>query len=97
METPEACIHSIITGYVQGVGFRGHVQDRATRLGLSGWARNKGEDQVEVWAEGTPATLEKFLSYLAQGPSMARVDKMNTERPEPTGKYKNFSILASTW
>lgn len=97
MEPIEACIHTIIRGRVQGVGFRGFVQDKALKLGLQGWVRNKGEDQVEVWAEGISGTLQNLLDDLGEGPSMARVDEITTDRPEPTGKYKQFSVLSSTW
>jgi acylphosphatase len=92
-----ACLHAIIHGRVQGVGFRATVQDWAQSLKLTGWVRNKGEDQVEVWAEGPRPDLEKLLALLNRGPRMAVVDSVQATWPEPESKLTRFSVVSSAW
>jgi len=91
------CLHAIVEGRVQGVGFRAFVYDHAQALGLTGWVRNKGETQVEVWAEGPQADLDRLLAYLQSGPSMAYVSNVEVTRPDPLGTYSRFMVISSTW
>jgi acylphosphatase len=70
----KACRHFRISGRVQGVGFRFGAYAEAQRLGLSGWVRNLADGQVEALACGETAALDAFESWLARGPSSARVD-----------------------
>lgn len=90
-------LHAIVEGRVQGVGFRAHVAEVAQSLDLTGWVRNKGDTQVEVWAEGPQSNLDKLLAYLQRGPSMAYVSGVRTDHPQPEGKYKQFMVISSTW
>lgn len=64
---------AIITGRVQGVGFRQFVRYHATRLHLAGWVRNRTDGSVEVVANGPPAAVATLLELLRQGPPHARV------------------------
>jgi acylphosphatase len=57
----------LISGRVQGVGFRYFAQRSAREVGVSGWARNLDDGRVEVHANGTPAQLEDFESRLRLG------------------------------
>lgn len=95
--TPEdlAALHAIIEGRVQGVGFRAHGSEFAQSLGLKGWMRNKGDDQVEVWAEGARSDLDKLLAYLRRGPSMAYVTNLQVSYPQPEGKFTGFMVISS--
>jgi acylphosphatase len=63
----------LINGNVQGVGFRFFVQDKATTLGLSGWARNVDDGRVEVYAVGSANKLSDLAAALHVGPRMAEV------------------------
>ncbi len=92
-----ACFHAVVGGRVQGVGFRAFVYDHAQALGLTGWVRNKGDDQVEVWAEGPQAGLDRLLAYLRRGPSMSYVSNVEIDHPDPTGKYDRFMVISSAW
>jgi len=64
---------AVVTGRVQGVGFRFFAQDRAREHGLSGSVRNLPDGSVEVEAEGARPALDAFLGELHQGPPAARV------------------------
>ena len=70
------CRHYHVVGRVQGVWYRGTTQDQARRLGLSGWVRNCEDGSVEAVACGTREALEEFRSWLHEGPTAARVDRI---------------------
>lgn len=64
----------VVTGRVQGVGFREATRRKALSLGLSGWVRNREDRQsVEGLASGTPSDLERFREFLHKGPPTAYV------------------------
>ncbi len=92
-----ACLHAWIEGRVQGVGFRFFVQDHAQALGLTGWVRNTGDDQVEVWAEGPQPELDKLLTLLRRGPTSAYVSDVRLEPETPKGNMMRFQIAPSEW
>ncbi|MBI4277920.1 MAG: acylphosphatase [Armatimonadetes bacterium] len=68
-----ARLRALVSGVVQGVGFRWFVQRHARALGLSGYVRNLSDGRVEVVAEGGRAELEALVAHLRQGPPAARV------------------------
>lgn len=68
-----ACFRYIVSGTVQGVGFRAYVAREAAVLGLRGWVRNRSEGTVEVEACGTEPQLQGLEAVLAHGPRVARV------------------------
>jgi acylphosphatase len=58
----------VISGRVQGVGFRYHAQRAAQELGVTGWARNLEDGRVEVQGNGTAEGLNEFEARLRMGP-----------------------------
>ena len=72
-------IHLIISGHVQGVGFRYFCQSQAERLGLFGYARNREDGSVQVEVEGDDEALEKFVMLAHSGPRMAHVTNVELE------------------
>ncbi|MBI4731549.1 MAG: acylphosphatase [Chloroflexi bacterium] len=88
-------LHIIVTGRVQNVGFRAFVQEAATRLGLTGWVRNVGYNQVEAMAEGPRPALEKFAEAVKTGPRGSRVDEANEEWGTATGEFASFYVRSS--
>ena len=62
-----------VRGRVQGVGYRWFVQDNATNLKMSGYARNLDDGRVEVYAIGTPEQLNELCGLLWRGPRMSDV------------------------
>ncbi|MDR0561380.1 MAG: acylphosphatase [Spirochaetaceae bacterium] len=83
---------AVISGRVQGVGFRHACAYEARRLGLCGWVKNAWDGSVEVWSEGPVSAQECFLGWLREGPPFARVKSIRTAPEIPTGKYQNFSV-----
>jgi len=69
----------LISGRVQGVGFRWSVRSRADALGISGFVRNLPDGRVEVVADAPDNLLTDFEEYLKTGPPGARVDSFVTE------------------
>jgi acylphosphatase len=71
----------LVSGLVQGVGFRYFAESSAKRLRIGGYVRNLPDGRVEAYAIGTPAQLANFRQALETGPSAARVRKV-VEEPE---------------
>jgi len=73
----------LVSGRVQGVGFRYFTLDAARREGLAGSVRNLDDGRVEAVAEGELESMERFERALRQGPSMARVEHVMVDEIEP--------------
>lgn len=80
----------IVTGRVQGVGFRYSALNAAQRLGLAGWVRNRRDGSVETVAQGDLLALAAYADWLKAGPSSARVDYV--EESETVGEFHDFKI-----
>ncbi len=87
-----ASLKAVVVGRVQGVGFRYFAERLAEEMGLVGYVMNCRDGSVEVVAEGEKGALEELLRYLRQGPSAARVEKVETAWGPYTGGYRGFSI-----
>jgi DNA ligase D-like protein (predicted 3'-phosphoesterase) len=86
-----SAIRAVISGEVQGVGFRDAVLRSARRLGLTGWVRNEGDGTVRVHAEGPEAAVEELLELLGEGPAGARVAEVECESVKAEG-HEQFAI-----
>jgi acylphosphatase len=82
----------VISGRVQGVGFRYFTQDRALLEGLTGWVRNLPDGRVEALVEGDTDAVTRFERALRAGPRSARVERVYIDEEEPTGAYSTFSV-----
>ena len=69
----------VVSGRVQGVGYRYFVLRAAGALGLSGFARNQPDGSVEVVAEGSPQALADLEARLREGPAFAAVEDVVRE------------------
>lgn len=70
----------LVSGRVQGVGFRWFVEREAAQLGITGWVRNCDGGDVEVMATGTRAQHSALRRKLEQGPRASRVDHVVESR-----------------
>lgn len=82
----------VVTGRVQGVGFRMWTASKSRALGLSGWVRNRPDGSVEALAEGPADILEKWLLMLHDGPPMARVDTVAPVFEPANGELHAFEV-----
>lgn len=69
----QAARRYLISGMVQGVGYRAFAERSARRMGVTGWAKNLDDGRVEVHANGTAGQLDDFEAQLRQGPRWAQV------------------------
>jgi acylphosphatase len=81
----------LISGRVQGVGFRWFAIERASVEGITGWVRNLPDGGVEIVAEGDAEAMERFERALRHGPGRARVDDVAVDILTPTGRFLSFS------
>ena len=82
----------VVTGRVQGVGFRWFTHDAAAREGIQGWVRNLADGSVEVVAEGEAESLSRFEAAVRRGPGGARVADVQVEEQAPGGRITGFEI-----
>ncbi len=75
--------HVIVTGRVQGVGYRDWLVGEAHRLGLAGWVRNVGKDAVEALLAGEAGAVEEALRACRSGPLLAEVETVTDRIAEP--------------
>jgi acylphosphatase len=85
----------LVTGRVQGVGFRWYVEREARLLGVGGWVRNRDDGAVEVLASGTNAQLGSLYDRLREGPRAARIEQVEVDDAAPFRGYQTFQIEES--
>ncbi|MET1051149.1 MAG: acylphosphatase [Mycetocola sp.] len=78
--------HAVVSGRVQGVGFRYWTHREAERLGINGWVRNRADGTVEVELEGAPAAVAELVEWLGHGPSGAVVERVEVSDQAPVGE-----------
>ena len=82
----------VITGSVQGVGFRWYVMEAAKALGLTGEVRNRTDGAVVIEAEGAHEALERLLESAREGPVMAIVRQVDVSWAEGAARFRDFRI-----
>jgi acylphosphatase len=80
--------HLIISGRVQGVGFRYSMLAEAERLGVTGWVRNRRDGTVEAVVDGEPAVVAAIVAWARAGPPGARVTDLAVRDAE--GAFTRF-------
>ena len=82
----------VVSGRVQGVGFRYFAESLAARHSVHGWVRNTRDGRVEIAAEGEAASIDQFERGIRQGPAGARVDQVDVEPATPGAGDSGFVI-----
>lgn len=82
----------IISGMVQGVGFRFFTQRAAARHQVWGYVRNLKDGRVEAFAEGDAKSVEDFKNDLLTGPTFSQVEEIEETVLEPGNLYSSFRI-----
>lgn len=85
--------HLIISGRVQGVGFRHFTYKTARALGIKGWVKNLQDGTVETVFSGSPQDVNRMKERLKEGPPRARVQNIEeVELTTETDSFQDFSI-----
>lgn len=74
----------VISGRVQGLGYRDWMCEQADRLGVSGWVRNRTDGTVEALLDGPEDAVEELLRACRRGPRLAHVNAITEELAEPS-------------
>lgn len=86
------CRRALISGQVQGVGYRYATQKRALELGVVGWVRNRDDGRVEAMLAGDRSQVEAISHWFYSGPAGARVEAVSIEE-QPLQEFQRFEIL----
>lgn len=85
-------LHILVSGNVQGVGYRYYAQMKAMQLGITGWAKNHDDGTVEIIASGPDVDLDQFVSDLRQGNPFSEVIDIQINQLEEKNVYHSFTI-----
>ncbi len=85
-------ISIIVSGRVQGVGFRYFTKNKAEERGISGWVRNLGDGRVEVVTYGPESDLEQFMLVLKEGPLGSMVSELHSQWLPQKEELTKFTI-----
>lgn len=92
MESKILAVKFVISGRVQGVGFRWFVKRIGERLGLDGYVRNLFDGQVEALAEGPEDMVAKFRKEITLGPGFSVVTEVKEYEVEPKRDRSGFNV-----
>lgn len=87
-----ARLTAVVSGQVQGVGFRYWVRQEAESLGLAGYATNLPDGRVEVVVEGARDVCETLLAALQSSGTPGYVAEVNVTWSEPSGESPRFQV-----
>ncbi len=82
----------LVSGRVQGVGYRNFAQKHASALGIKGYARNLDNGSVEVLAIGTIEALNELAGFLRKGPLWGEVRCVDEQEAPANSNYQTFRI-----
>jgi len=86
-------IHVLVSGFVQGVGFRRFVRHHARKIGVVGWVRNLQDGRVEAVMQGDEKQLLRMIRHCQKGPFFSQVVDIAVEWEEVSVRYEDFTIL----
>jgi acylphosphatase len=94
MDSEDVRVRAVVHGRVQMVGFRAFVMRHAGDAGLSGTVRNLPDGSVEAILEGPRATVERLVELLHEGPTHARVERVEVANEVPTGTLPAMMVAS---
>lgn len=91
--TVSTATRMVVSGRVQGVGFRYALRDEAAALGLTGWVRNRNDGTVEACVQGPAGAMQRLLAWAHRGPPAARVGSVVvSDMQAPSPPLASFDI-----
>ena len=85
-------VQMVISGRVQGVGYRASCQHEAISLGLTGWVCNRWDGAVEALFEGEAAAVDAMVDWCRDGPPMAYVSGVEISVPPDAPPERGFRV-----
>lgn len=85
-------IKALVSGHVQGVGFRYFIQSNALKYNLTGWVKNLSNGDVSLEAQGDKIDIKKFLEVLKNGTPFAKVQNISINEIPLDSLEKKFKI-----
>ncbi|CAM3951847.1 acylphosphatase [Mesobacillus zeae] len=82
----------VVSGRVQGVGYRYYAQMKAIQYGITGWVTNQADGAVKIIATGTKENLKVFIEDLRRGNPFASVDRLEYHECEHADTWQSFTI-----
>jgi acylphosphatase len=82
----------VVSGKVQGVGYRYFAQMKAVQFGITGWVKNRSDGAVEMVTTGTKENLDLFIEEIRRGNPFSTVDQIEINEISTGEKYQSFTI-----
>ncbi len=97
MTSPRRIARVLVTGVVQGVGYRAWTHHQAELRGLGGWVRNRPDGSVEAVFAGEPGAVELMIAACREGPRGSQVERVAVEEAQEgaVGRGDGFRVLAT--
>ena len=86
-------VHLIISGSVQGIGFRKWMKHQAKRLSLVGWVKNREDGAVESVVQGDDASIQQLTMMVHEGPPLAIVEGVLDEQMHDSVQFEEFIVI----
>ncbi|MGM0902185.1 MAG: acylphosphatase [Bacillota bacterium] len=82
----------VVSGKVQGVGYRYFAQMKAVQFGITGWVKNRSDGAVEMVTTGIKENLDLFIEEIQRGNPFSTVDQIEISEISTGEKYQSFTI-----
>jgi acylphosphatase len=90
---PKQARKYLISGTVQGVGYRYFAQRAATKIKVGGYVKNLSDGRVEVFVMGTAQQLRELRTMLERGPRFSSVKEVREEVATPDPQYDQVFVI----
>ncbi|GGL40567.1 acylphosphatase [Sporolactobacillus putidus] len=89
------CVHLMVQGLVQAVGFRYFTWQKASEQHITGWVRNRMDGSVEIVAEGSETNIDRFIKTIKKGSPFSHVQKVDVYLYDHPEHFTTFDIVSS--
>lgn len=89
----ERTAHVLVSGRVQGIGFRFFVSSVARRKGLKGYVRNLDDGRVEILLQGDEEVIKETLDIIKSGHPLAKINKIEVNWKSKGENFEDFQII----